>query len=60
MSLNYSVQLNDPTNVGGTADNAVLVYDLQQARADARLGLGRLQQPIGHAAGGLRVDLRFL
>ena len=28
MSWNYSVQLNDPTNVGGSADGT-LVYDLE-------------------------------
>ena len=30
MSWNYSVQLSDPSNVGGSAD-ATLVYDIQQA-----------------------------
>jgi hypothetical protein len=30
MSFNYAVQLNDPTNAGGSAD-PILVYDLQQA-----------------------------
>ncbi|MGY3408333.1 hypothetical protein ACVWZV_004446 [Bradyrhizobium sp. GM5.1] len=44
MAFNYSVQLNDPTNSGGSSD-AVLVYDVEQSLSvwsDYISGLGTL------------------
>ena len=61
MPFNYSVQLDDPSNLGGPAD-AVLVYDLQQALgvwSDYINGVGTLvvdlkiaNTPTGRASGG--------
>jgi hypothetical protein len=59
---NYSVQLQDPSDAGGSADDSSLVYDLQQAIgmfANYILGIGTLvvdldiaNTEVGRADGG--------
>src|SRR5579864_6287625 len=56
MSWNFSVLLNDPTNIGGSADG-VLVYDLQQALSTWSqyiIGIGTLDVQLNITTGGVR------